>query len=99
MQYNLAEFLATKSIKQVINMLKTRHDWEIAASEYVSKYSEWPYYDVPRYVAGVKNAQKKIDDCRDWMDDAVYYFSESLWNDMIDQAGYCQEGNCHQDLL
>ena len=99
MEYNLGELLPTKSIKQVTSMLKVRHDRELAASEYVSKYDNYPYDDMPKYISGLKKANKTVDDCRAWLNDAVHYFSEDLWNKMIVDAGYCMEGNDYEDLM
>jgi len=80
-------------------MLKVRHDRELLASEYISKYDNYPYDDMPKYITGVKNAYNTIDDCREWMNDAVHYFSAELWDKMIVDAGFCMEGNDYIDLM
>ena len=86
---HLEAILTNKSIKQVKAMMTKRKEKEAKAQAVIDQYDSWIYKENKEAQKKVKSAEKKIDDCQEWLEAAVYCFGRELWNDMVgDVYGY-----------
>ena len=99
MKYNLGEQFASKTDIQLKRLIKGRLVKNEAAHTFIRDNDNWPLNEVARVQAQLRKANAIGDDCTSWLDDAVHYVSECFWNSIIEDLGWCYEGNCHSDML
>lgn len=98
MIYNLDEYLASKSKKQIINLIKNRYKAEIEAFRFNFKYDDYPYNEIKRYKTKIDNNKKIMSDCSEWFYSAHLCFSFDLWDDMVVEAGLPLESHSHNAI-
>ncbi len=99
MKYNLAEYLATKTTKQITNLIKSRLVKGHNAWQFIYDNNNYPLNEVPRIVTQIKKANLVESDCIAWLFDAAHYVSAELWDQVVVDSGLCLEGNSHRDIL
>ena len=99
MFYNLSEYFSTKTNSQLRNLIKGRLVKNETANQFIRENNRFPLNEVARIQTQLKKANVVEDDCTAWLNDAVHYVSESLWNAIIEDMNWCYDGNCHADRI
>lgn len=96
--YNLVELLATKTTKQVTNMIRVRIERERLAFNFNNKYDNFPFNEIKSYETKINKNNEIINDCYDWIKDASHYFSAESWDSMIAECTDCLDQWGHETL-
>jgi hypothetical protein len=99
MKYNLGEYLALKTNKQVVCLIKARYTKNKQAFEFNWKYDNYPYNEIKRYETKIRKNEEIMEDCSEWFKDACAYFSEQLWDEMMASVGAPLESHGHAALM
>jgi len=88
---NLDEMLATKTIKQVVTMVKLRVDNSREAFDFIFD-RDLQLEDYTKMVQKKLIKARKVEEkAEGWIEAASFSFSEELWNDIVINAGSCLE--------
>ena len=99
MKYNLSEMFATKTNKQLKLLIRNRLIKREKANEFIIDNDYWPLNEVKRINNQIKKQDAILDDCIEWLNDAVFNVSEDFWDSIIEDLNWCMEGNCYKDMM
>ena len=99
MTYNLSDYFMTKTTNQLTRLIRDRLVKNETACNFIRDNDSWPLNEVTRIRTQLRKAHAIEEDCTEWLYDAAHYVSGELWNSIIEDLGWCYDGNCHSDRL